>query len=86
MPFLLSKAVIQKQNEKFDLNSRLQTYQILTNGDQMILLSLSYFITTLVITCSLVKASFCPWGSFNNSVDKKGGGGVSKKSTLVYPG
>ena len=57
MPFLLSKAVKQKQNEKFDLNSRLQTYQILTNGDQMILLSLSYFITTLVITCSLVKVS-----------------------------
>ena len=25
-------------------------------------------------------------GSFNNYVDKKGGGGVSKKSTLVHPG
>ena len=24
--------------------------------------------------------------SFNNYVDKKGGGGVSKKSTLVHPG
>ena len=25
-------------------------------------------------------------GSFNNYVNKKGGGGVSKKSTLVHPG
>jgi hypothetical protein len=35
-----------KKNKKLTLNSQLQTYQILTNDDQMLILRLSYFITT----------------------------------------
>ena len=34
-----------QKNKKFTLNSLLQTCQILTNDDQMIILCLSYFIT-----------------------------------------
>ena len=50
--------------------------------------------SALVIHSSKVKFTFkriLSWkilykGSFNNYVDKKGGGGVIKKSTLVHPG
>ena len=34
---------------KLALNSQLQAYQILTNDDQMLILCLSYFITTVII-------------------------------------
>ena len=34
-------------NKKLTLNSQLQTYQILTNNDQMLILGLSYFITSV---------------------------------------
>ena len=37
----------QQNNKKLTLNSQLQTYQILTNNDQMLILCLSYFITTV---------------------------------------
>ena len=33
--------------ENLILNPQLQTYQILTNGNQMLILCLSYFITTV---------------------------------------
>ena len=36
-----------QKNQKLTLNSQLQTYQILTNDDQMLILCLSYFITTV---------------------------------------
>ena len=36
-----------KTNKKFCLDSQLQTYQILTNNDQMVILCLSCFITTV---------------------------------------
>ena len=35
------------KKEKLTLNSQLETYQILTNDDKMLILCLSYFITTL---------------------------------------
>ena len=38
------------------LNSRLQTYQILTNDDQMLILCLSYFINTVIRIKNLL-----PW-------------------------
>ena len=34
---------------KLALNSRLQTYHILTNNEQMLILCLSYFIATVII-------------------------------------
>ena len=37
-------------NKKLALNSQLQTYQILTNDDQMLILCLPYFITTVSCT------------------------------------
>ena len=40
-------------SEKFELNSQLQTAQILTNNVQMLILWLSYFITT-VSACDVV--------------------------------
>jgi hypothetical protein len=36
-----------KKENKLALNSQLQTYQIVTNDDQMLILCLSYFITTV---------------------------------------
>ena len=36
-----------QKKKKLTLNSQLQTYQILTNDDQMFILCLSYFITTV---------------------------------------
>ena len=30
------------------LNTQLQTYQILTNNDQMLIVCLSYFVTTVI--------------------------------------
>ena len=36
-----------QKNKKLTLNPQLQTYQILTNDDQMFILCLSYFITTV---------------------------------------
>ena len=36
-----------QNNKKLTLNSQLQTYQILTTDDQMTILCLSYFITTV---------------------------------------
>ena len=41
------------KNKQFTLNSKLQTYQIWTNNDQMPILCLSYFITT--VTTPLLK-------------------------------
>ena len=38
---------LKKKKEKLDLNLQLQTYNILTNNDQMLILLLSYFITTV---------------------------------------
>ena len=35
------------KNKKLALNSRLQPYQILKNDDQMLILCLSYFFTTV---------------------------------------
>ena len=34
-----------QKNKQLSLDSRLETYQILTNDDQMVILCLSYFIT-----------------------------------------
>ena len=52
---------------KLALDSQLQTYQILTNDDQMLILSLSYFNTTVFISGttedSLVTTCF-NFGSF----------------------
>ena len=36
-----------QENKKLALDLQLQTYQILTIDDQMLILSLSYFITTV---------------------------------------
>ena len=36
------------ENKKFTLNSWLQTYQVLTKNDQLLVLRLSYFITTVL--------------------------------------
>ena len=38
-----------QKNKKLALNSWLQTYQILTSDDQMLILRLSYFVTTVNI-------------------------------------
>ena len=46
----LADLVVQfkhQRNKKLALNSELQTYQILTNDDQMLNLCLSYFIATV---------------------------------------
>ena len=43
-----SKWYDHQQNEKIVLNSPLQTYQILTNDDQILTLCLYYFITTVL--------------------------------------
>ena len=40
------------KNKKFTLNSQLKTYQILSNRDQMLILRLSYFITTVSLSDS----------------------------------
>ena len=37
------------------LDSRLETYQILTNDDQMLILCLSYFITKIILKCLIEK-------------------------------
>ena len=42
-----SKGYKGQANKKLILNSQLQTHQILTNDDQMLILCLSYFITTV---------------------------------------
>jgi hypothetical protein len=42
---------------KLVLNSKLQTYQILTNDDQMLNMCLSYFITTVIALNTLIQ---CP--------------------------
>ena len=59
-------------SEKFELNSQLQTAQILTNDVQMLILWLSYFITTVsacdVVTKLVVTQHYGP--SFNESARK----------------
>ena len=40
----------RQNNKKLALNSQLQTYQILKNDDQIVILRLSYFITTVFQT------------------------------------
>ena len=45
---LLRKVELNK-HKQIALNSHLETYQILTNDDQMLIFCLSYFITTLEI-------------------------------------
>ena len=47
-----SKGYKWQKMKKFALNSQLQPYQILTNDDQMLILCLSYFITT--VWCLLI--------------------------------
>ena len=39
-----------------------------------------------VLLFFLSRRNIYSMGAFNNYVDKKGGGGISKKSTLVHPG
>ena len=48
---------ITPKNKKLVLKSQLQTYQILTNDDQIFILCLSYFITT-VMAISKLKTNF----------------------------
>ena len=53
LPLILTALQYKQQwyklqnNEKFALNSQLQTNQVLTNDDQMAILCLSYFLTTV---------------------------------------
>ena len=42
-----SKGYNPQKMKKFALNSQLQPYQMLTNDDQMLILCLYYFITTV---------------------------------------
>ena len=46
------------------LNSQLQTYQILTNYDQMLILGLSYFITTVLCAVNLIMNECWLWDYF----------------------
>ena len=62
--FVSNKSLKLQTDKKWALNSQLQTYQILTNDDQMLNLYLSYFIATVYIMRVLSKlGSTCYlWG------------------------
>ena len=63
--FLKTKRYKYHKNKKFTLNSQLQTYQILTNDDQMLILCLSYVITT-VSYCTEVRFDSFLSGGFTS--------------------
>ena len=48
LKWLFSNISHRQKNKKLTLNSWLQTYQILTNDDEMFILCLSYLITTVL--------------------------------------
>ena len=73
---LLTKWYKHLKDKKLSLNSQLQTYQILTNDDQMFILCLSYFVTAVlkVFSFSLVFSSFqfnIPIGVEDDDEDNK---------------
>ena len=47
-----AKQYKHQKDKKLPFNSRLQTYQILTDDDQMLILCLSYSITTVIFSYS----------------------------------
>ena len=70
---------------KLALNSQLKTYQILINDDQMLILCLSYFITTVRITaeCRAVGRSENPRERSIRKRKFSGGAGFASSSTKI---
>ena len=61
-------------NKKLALHLRLKTYQILTNDDPMLILSLSYFITTVVL--GIYNFAWAPFIADQPKIAKKINGSI----------